>query len=77
MVGAHPTATLSSPHREILQVTIVIIGLLIAHWRLRETSIEAAVARQPRWVIHPCWAVMAGSIILTQGNGNSFIYFQF
>src|SRR3954464_14284034 len=41
MFGAHsrPDAILST--REILQVALVTIGLLIAHWSMRETSIEA------------------------------------
>ena len=48
-----------------------------AHWPLRDTSIEAVVKRMPVWAIAGTWTVMICGIILTQGNGNAFIYFQF
>jgi alginate O-acetyltransferase complex protein AlgI len=77
MFGAHarPDAILST--REILQVAIVTIGLLIAHWSMRDTSIEAVVDRIPRGAVAAVWFLMAGAIILNQGNSNAFIYFQF
>jgi alginate O-acetyltransferase complex protein AlgI len=63
--------------RQILQVGGVTAGLMLAHWNLRDTSIEAVVARMPRWLIIALWTLMLSAIILTQGNGNAFIYFQF
>ncbi len=72
---AHGDAILST--REMLQVAIVTLGMIGAHWALRETNIETAVTRLPRWVVTAAWAVMACAIILTQGNSNAFIYFQF
>src|SRR5262245_17329425 len=39
MVGGFPKGDAVLPTRDILQVTIVIIALLFAHWRLRDTSI--------------------------------------
>jgi alginate O-acetyltransferase complex protein AlgI len=74
-IHARPDAILST--REILQVTIVTVGLLIAHWSMRETSLEAVIARIPRAALAAVWFLMAGAIILTQGNSNAFIYFQF
>jgi alginate O-acetyltransferase complex protein AlgI len=65
------------PTREILQVMLVTAGLLGAHWLLRHTTMEAVVARTPRWLLTGVWSVMLFTIILTQGNGNAFIYFQF
>jgi alginate O-acetyltransferase complex protein AlgI len=77
MFGGHarPDAILSN--REILQVATVTVGLLIAHWSMRESSIEAVVARLPRGVVGGVWFLMACAIVLTQGNSNAFIYFQF
>lgn len=78
MIGQHPlTGDAILPTRDILQVAIVTAGLLTAHWLLRDTSMEAVVARTPRWLLTGVWSVMVFSIILTQGNGNAFIYFQF
>jgi alginate O-acetyltransferase complex protein AlgI len=61
----------------MLQVGVVMSCMLVAHWRLRDSSIEMAVARAPRWLVTGTWALMACAIILTQGNSNAFIYFQF
>ena len=77
MVGAsvHGDAILTT--REIWQITLVTAGLLIAHWNLRNTSIEAAVGKLPTWAVTGLWTLMLCAIILTQGSGNAFIYFQF
>ena len=77
MFGTHPRPDAILGTREILQVALVTLGLLIAHWSMRETSLEAVVARAPRWAIGATWFLMAAAIILTQGNSNAFIYFQF
>ena len=77
MVGASPEKNGFLETREILQVVIVIVALLVAHWRLRDVTVEHAVTRQPRWLLTSVWALMGGAIILAQGNGNAFIYFQF
>jgi alginate O-acetyltransferase complex protein AlgI len=77
MFGQHlrPEAILST--REILQVALVTAGLLLAHWTMRDTTIEDVVTRLPRWSVGTVWFVMAAAIILTQGSSNAFIYFQF
>jgi alginate O-acetyltransferase complex protein AlgI len=77
MFGRHARADAILSTREILQVAVVTFFLLIAHWSLRDISLEAAVARLPRWVVTTAWFLMASAIILTQGNSNAFIYFQF
>jgi alginate O-acetyltransferase complex protein AlgI len=77
MFGRHARAEAILSTREILQVALVTIGLLIAHWSMRETSLEAVVARLPRWTVGAVWFLMACAIILTQGSSNAFIYFQF
>jgi alginate O-acetyltransferase complex protein AlgI len=77
MFGLHSHSDAILSTREILQVALVTIGLLIAHWSMRETSIEATVARLPRWTVATLWFLMAAAIILTQGSSNAFIYFQF
>ena len=77
MFGGHPHGDAILSTREILQVGIVTIGMIVAHCLLRESNIEAAVARLPHWIVTAAWALMACAIILTQGNSNAFIYFQF
>ena len=77
MLGSvqHGDAVLTT--REILQVGIVTAALLFAHWRLRDTDLESALTRMPNGVIFGLWTLMFSAIVLTQGSGNAFIYFQF
>jgi alginate O-acetyltransferase complex protein AlgI len=77
MFGGHPNGDAILSTREMLQVGIVTLCMLVVHWTLRDTSIERAVERLPRWVVTAAWAAMACAIILNQGSSNAFIYFQF
>lgn len=77
MTGLFPRGDAILPTREIVQVALVTVGLLGAHWLLRNTTMEAVVARTPRWLLAGTWSLMIFGITLTQGNGNAFIYFQF
>jgi alginate O-acetyltransferase complex protein AlgI len=77
MFGGHAHGDAILATREMLQIGIVTLCMFIAHWSLRNSSLEQAVTRLPRWVVTAAWAFMACAIILTQGNSNAFIYFQF
>src|SRR5881275_1799969 len=77
MFGGHPHGDAILATREMLQIGIVTFFMMLAHWSLRETNVETAVTRLPRWVVTSAWALMASAIILTQGTSNAFIYFQF
>ena len=77
MFGGHPQGDALLSTRELLQVGLVTVGVLGLHWSLRETTIEAVVNRLPVWVVTGLWTLMAAAILLTQGNSNAFIYFQF
>jgi len=61
----------------MLQIALVTAGMILVHWSLRDSNIETAVMRLPHWITTASWAFMACAIILTQGNSNAFIYFQF
>ena len=77
MFGAHPHGDAILSTREMLQIGLVTAGMIVAHWSLRDRNIETAVTHLPRWAVTAAWAFMACAIILTQGNSNAFIYFQF
>jgi alginate O-acetyltransferase complex protein AlgI len=77
MFGGHAQGDAILSTREMLQVAIVTACMILVHAALRNTNIETAVARLPRWVVTAAWALMTCAIILTQGNSNAFIYFQF
>jgi alginate O-acetyltransferase complex protein AlgI len=77
MFGQHLRADAILSTREMLQVALVTLGMIAVHCSLRDSNIETAVTRLPRWIVTTAWALMACAIILTQGNSNAFIYFQF
>ncbi len=77
MFGGHPHGDAILTTREMLQIALVTAGMILVHWSLRDSNIETAVMRLPRWIVTAAWAFMACAIILTQGNSNAFIYFQF
>ena len=61
----------------IIEVAAVTAVMLAIHWRMRDTTLEAVVARTPAWVIAALWSLMVFAVLTTQGSGNAFIYFQF
>ena len=77
MFGGHPHGDAILTTREMLQIALVTGGMILVHWSLRDSNIETAVMRAPPWIVTAVWAFMACAIILTQGNSNAFIYFQF
>jgi alginate O-acetyltransferase complex protein AlgI len=78
MIGLHPEAGAVLPTVKILETLICIGGLFCAHWYLRDKSLEELVTRARRSPMLPvAWAGMAFAVVITQGTGNAFIYFQF
>jgi alginate O-acetyltransferase complex protein AlgI len=65
------------PTLYILQVTITTALLVLTHWLMRDTTLEAVASRTPRWVLASGLGIMTFLIIITQGSGDAFIYFQF
>jgi alginate O-acetyltransferase complex protein AlgI len=72
-----PNAATPLPTLYIVEVVAVMSLLLFAHWSMRNTSIEAVYQKTPNWLITLALALMLFSIIIVQGAGNAFIYFQF
>ena len=62
---------------ELLKVGVLTVGIVAAHWQLRDTSLVRAAARLPWWLLGLGWATMLILLILTQKSSNSFIYYQF
>ncbi len=77
MVGLGETGARVLYWNGILTVTAITVAMLAAHWRMRDTTLEAVVERTPGWIIAALWSAMLFAIITSQGSGNAFIYFQF
>ncbi len=77
MFGQHARGDAILSTRELLQIGAVTVGVIAMHWAMRENTFETAVMRLPHWATATIWSAMACAIIVTQGNSNAFIYFQF
>lgn len=62
---------------QMVCVILVILWLLITHWLLRDSSIEAVVSKLPTWMVSLLIFIMLLSILLISGESDVFIYFQF
>ena len=62
---------------EVATVAVVMTALVATHWRMRDTTLESAVARMPAPALACGLAAMAFAVTIEQGEGNAFIYFQF
>jgi len=61
----------------LLTVAVIVGGILITHWLMRSRTLESVVARAPALLVSAVWALMAFAIVIAQGDGSAFIYFQF
>jgi alginate O-acetyltransferase complex protein AlgI len=76
MLGAIPAQPIL-PTLGIVKVVAVTAGIVGSHVWLRNRRIETLVETVPAPVLVLAWAVMLIAIVLMQGGGDAFIYFQF
>ena len=62
---------------EIIKVFTVISILFLCHWFMRNTSVENVAKKTPSWLLGIVWVIMFVLIVIAQGSGEQFIYFQF
>jgi alginate O-acetyltransferase complex protein AlgI len=77
MVGQNAALRPILPTFSLLSVAAIVGGLVLTHWLMRARTLESVVARTPAAVVCLVWALMAFAIVIAQGSGNAFIYFQF
>ncbi len=77
MVGANDKAMpiLASAH--VMLVTLIVVGIVAAHWLMRTRTLEQMLAKQHPVPLALGLGLMAFAIVAAQGTGNAFIYFQF
>jgi alginate O-acetyltransferase complex protein AlgI len=74
-LNAGPQPILAAAH--LIAVTAIVGGIVVAHWRMRARTLESLVSATPAAVIGAVWSIMLFAVIVEQGTGNAFIYFQF
>ena len=62
---------------EVIKVAIVITILFICHWIMRNTSMREVSKKTSPVVLGVFWAILVFLILISQGSGEQFIYFQF
>jgi alginate O-acetyltransferase complex protein AlgI len=67
---------LYTPYQSVLAI-VVIVGVLIVHWRLKDSSIEEGISRMPDSIKSALLVIMFLAIILFPVRNSAFIYFQF
>jgi alginate O-acetyltransferase complex protein AlgI len=77
LFGMNATTAPIVPGIELLIVAAIIGALVGAHWLMRTHTLESVLARAPAVLLVGVWAALAFAIIIEQGAGNAFIYFQF
>jgi alginate O-acetyltransferase complex protein AlgI len=77
LFGLHAETVMVVQTYDMLLVGLIVVGMLLAHWRFRETRLEDWVTGLPTWLVVIGWSTMAYFIIATGGGSSAFIYFQF
>ena len=62
---------------DILKVLTLISILFVCHYLMRNSSLKELSVKTPAWLLGIGWALMLFFIIIAQGGGQQFIYFQF
>ncbi len=62
---------------DIIKVSVVIGMLFLCHWFMRNTSMKEFAERLNPLVLGLFWALFVFLIVISQGSGEQFIYFQF
>lgn len=69
--------TVLLPTLSIIKVSVIIIGIVIFHWLMRNTRILHVANKMPWWLLGLIWSAMVLLLIFSQESSSSFIYFQF
>jgi len=62
---------------DIIKTMVLISLLFICHYLMRNSSLKELSVKTPAWLLGIGWAVMLFLIVISQGSGQQFIYFQF
>ena len=77
MFGLNPDGKAALATVYIIEAVVVTLAMLMIHWRMRNTSLEAVVQKTSWQLLSIIWGIMLILIIISQGSGDAFIYFQF
>jgi alginate O-acetyltransferase complex protein AlgI len=77
MAGFHSGAAPLLAGIDVLCVALITGGIVATHIWMRRRTLESMLARVPAPLLAGVWGLMAFAIVIEQGSGHAFIYFQF
>ncbi|MBS0583450.1 MAG: MBOAT family protein [Proteobacteria bacterium] len=77
MLGTNTASRPILPMFGLLTVAVIVGGMVLTHWYMRGRTLESVVARAHPAAVCAVWALLAFAIVIAQGSGAAFIYFQF
>ena len=77
MAGLATDATAVLPTIYMIKAAVIVAVIVVVQWLMRNRELEDVVARAPWWVTGIVTAAMLFAVIIAQGSGEAFIYFQF
>ena len=77
MAGQNPGAKPILDTVFLVSVAVVVSGIVTTHWLMRHQTVEAVIARAHPLLVACAWGFMIFAIVIAQGAGSAFIYFQF
>jgi alginate O-acetyltransferase complex protein AlgI len=77
MFGLAGDAPAVLPTIYMIKTVVIVAGIVTVQWLMRKRELEDVVARTPWWVTGVVTAAMLFAVIIAQGSGEAFIYFQF
>jgi alginate O-acetyltransferase complex protein AlgI len=77
MAGVNANAAPQLAAVYVVTTAAIVSGIVAAHAYMRNRTLEQVVARVHPAAIVTVWSVMAFAVIVEQGTGDAFIYFQF
>jgi alginate O-acetyltransferase complex protein AlgI len=61
----------------LVVVPLVVGGIVATHWLMRHQTLESMLSRRHPALVATALGLMIFAIVISQGTGNAFIYFQF
>jgi len=77
MFGANADTKPQLDTYSLVSVGLIVTGIVGTHWLMRRRTLEGVLAQTPSVVVALAWGFMAFCVVIAQGSGNAFIYFQF
>ena len=74
-IAADPKAVL--PTIFMIKAGVIVAAIVTVQWLMRNRELEDVVGRTPWWITGLVTAAMLFAVIIAQGSGEAFIYFQF